>query len=338
MLRLVLNETIKKLLVPGKGILAADESVGTIAKRFLKYKIKNEEEMREAYREVLFSTKGISDYISGVILFDETLRETDSDGRPLREVLASQNIVVGCKVDQGLLPMATSPKEMVTEGLEGLADRLTEYFDLGVRFVKWRSVFKIGNGLPSKLCIKKNAEIFASYALLCQEVGIVPIVEPEVLSDGSHSAEDCFETTEKVLHGVFTALEERKVDLRFILLKPNMIVPGQESLEKMIPEKVANLTVSCLKATVPAQVPGIVFLSGGQSESEACQNLNAIAEHNSMPWAATYSFGRALQNSALEAWAGNSDKIGEAQKVFLKRAHLVSLAQQGKYDKKLEKE
>ena len=337
MVRLVLNETIKKLLVPGKGILAADESVGTIAKRFAKFKIKNEEEMREAYREMLFSSRGIADYISGVILFDETLRETDGEGRPLREVLASQNIVIGCKVDAGLLPMATSSKEMVTKGLEGLADRLTEYFDLGVRFVKWRAVFTVGKNLPSKLCIKKNAEIFASYALLCQEVGIVPIVEPEVLSDGAHSAEECFEATDRVLRGVFAALEARKVDLRFILLKPNMVVPGQESSERMTTEKIANLTVSCLKATVPAQVPGIVFLSGGQSEEEACQNLNAIAQHDTMPWAVTYSFGRALQNSALEAWGGNSERTLGAEGVFLKRARLASLAQRGKYDKSLEK-
>lgn len=337
MVRLVLNETIKKLLVPSKGILAADESVSTIEKRFLKYNIKNDEEMREAYREMLFSTPGISDYISGVILFDETLRETDSSGKPLRELLQSQGIVVGCKIDQGLAPLANSPDEMVTKGLEGLADRLSEYFDLGVRFVKWRAVFKIGKNFPSELCIKKNAELLASYAALSHLAGIVPIVEPEVLSEGAHSSEECFETTQKVLKGVFAALEARAVDLRFILLKPNMIVPGQSSSEKMTSENVANLTVSCLKAVVPKKVPGIVFLSGGQTESEACENLSAIAEQGNLPWSVTYSFGRALQNSALETWGGNSSKVDEAQKVFLNRAHLASLAQQGKYDKTLEK-
>lgn len=338
MVRLILNETIKKLLVPGKGILAADESVGTIAKRFARYKIKNDEEMREAYREVLFSTQGISDYISGVILYDETLRETDSYGHPLRSLLQSQNIVVGCKVDEGLVAMSGSPLEMTTKGLEGLADRLLEYFDLGVRFAKWRAVFTIGKDSPSNLCIRKNAELFASYALLCQQAGIVPIVEPEILGDGDHTDEQCFEATEKVLRGVFTVLEKRKVDARFMLLKPNMIVPGAGSGIKMDPERVANLTVSCLKAVVPSKVPGIVFLSGGQSEEEACLNLNAIAEHRNLPWTVTYSFGRALQNSALEAWRGDSNKIAEAQRIFLRRAHLVSLAQQGKYDRKLEKE
>ncbi len=336
MVRLVLNETIKKLLVPGKGILAADESVGTIAKRFAKYKIKNEEEMREAYRELLFCTKGISDYISGVILYDETLRETDSRGKPLRELLQSQNIVVGCKVDEGLVAMSGSPLEMTTKGLEGLADRLSEYFDLGVRFAKWRAVFTVGKNLPSDLCIMKNAESFASYALLCQQSGIVPIVEPEVLSNGDHSDEQCFEATEKVLRGVFSVLEKRAVDLRFMLLKPNMIVPGAESRMKTTPERVANLTISCLKAVVPKNVPGIVFLSGGQSEAEACLNLNAIAEYKNMPWSITYSFGRALQNSALEAWEGDMAKAAIAQETFLHRAHLVSLSQQAKYDKSLE--
>lgn len=337
MVRLVLNETIKKLLVPGKGILAADESVGTIAKRFAKYKIKNEEEMREAYRELLFSTKGISEYISGVILFEETLRETNSLGKPLREVLQSQNIVVGCKVDEGLIPLPNSPEEMVTKGLEGLADRLTEYYDLGVRFAKWRAAFSIDKNFPSNLCIEKNSEQLASYALLCQQAGIVPIVEPEVLSDGEHSDEECFEATEKVLRGVFATLQKRAVDLRFMLLKPNMIVPGQSSGIKMVPERVANLTISCLKAVVPKTVPGIVFLSGGQSEREACENLNAIATHKNLPWIITYSFGRALQNSALEVWGGNPEKAVAAQEVFLRRAELVSLAQQAKYDKSLEK-
>jgi fructose-bisphosphate aldolase class I len=334
--KLALNSTVQQLLQSGKGILAADESTDSIAKRFAKVGVENVEEMRESYRELLFTTPGISDNITGVILFDETLREAAHDGRPLRSVLRSQNILVGCKVDKGLTPLKKGSIEMQTKGLEGLADRLSDYFELGTSFTKWRAVFTIGKDTPSNLCIKKNAEILATYASITQEVGMVPIVEPEVLASGKHTAEECYEATEKVLKGVFKEMYNRGVDLRFVLLKPNMIIPGLESKEKMDSVKVGNMTVSCLKETVPPEVPGIVFLSGGQSEIEACENLNEIVQHNNLPWKITFSYSRALQNPALDAWAGRSANLREAQKIFAKRAKLASLAQTGKYSRKLE--
>ena len=335
--KLKLNKTVKSILVSGKGILAADESIDSISKRFERYHIKNIEEMREAYREMLFTTPDFSEYISGVILFDEQLRETTSDGRLLRNVLKDQGVIVGCKIDKGLENLTGSKKgEKQTKGLEGLAERMQEYADLGVRFSKWRAVFSIGKGLPTDRCIQKNAELLASYAYIAQEAGIVPIIEPEVLGVGNHSSEDCFEATSRVLKGVFSALEKHQVDLRFIFLKPNMIVPGGESREKMRAEKVGNMTVSCLLENVPKTVPGIVFLSGGQTEKQACANLNAIASHEKLPWVVTYSFGRALQNSTLAYWRGIASRAEGAQKIFLIRAHLASLAQQAKYSSKLE--
>jgi fructose-bisphosphate aldolase class I len=336
--KLKLNKIVKQVLVPGKGILAADESIETIAKRFERFHIKNIEEMREAYREMLFTTPGFSDYISGVILFDEQLRETTSDGRLLRKVLSDEGVVIGCKIDKGLEPLArTRNGEKQTKGLEGLAERMQEYSDLGVKFVKWRAVFSIGKGLPTDRCIQKNAELLAAYAEIAQEANIVPIVEPEVLGTGKHTSEQCYEATYRVLKGVFAALEKRGVDLRFIFLKPNMIVPGEDSKEKMNSAKVGNLTASCLLECVPKSVPGIVFLSGGQTEKEACANMNAVASHEKLPWIVTYSFGRALQNSTLAFWRGMASRADGAQKVFQKRAHLTSLAQQGKYNSKLEK-
>lgn len=333
----VLQQTIKNLLLPGRGILAADESIETIGKRFEKTGISNTEDNREAYREFLFTTPGISQYVSGVILFEETLRESTRDGIPLHAILEEHGIVVGIKVDKGLKSLYCSPQESVTQGIEDLGDRLDEYFKLGARFAKWRAVFRVDNDLPTDSCIEKNAQLFATYAKLCHQFGIVPIVEPEVLSNGKHSQEMCFVVTQKVLKNVFEELKNQKVDLSKILLKPNMIVPGLESDEKMGPKNVAKLTVQCLLSTVPKEVPGIVFLSGGQSEREACQNLNEIAKHKDVPWAITYSFGRALQNSGLEAWARSYGQIPLAQEAFLNRAKLVSLAQKGKYNVKLEK-
>lgn len=328
---LEMDSTIKKLLVSGKGILAADESVETAGKRFEKLGISNTEGMRAAYRELLFSSPGIKEYISGVILFDETLRQSADNGVPLRSLLEAKGVVLGCKIDQGLTPIPGHPDEMMTKGMEGLVDRLADYAGMNVKFVKWRAVFKIDKGLPSKASLKKNAELLAEYAAASQQVGIVPIVEPEVLSDGKHSSERCFEVTEEVHRQVFDELKNKKVDLRFVLLKPNMIVPGSESGEAMRPEQVGNMTVSCLLSTVPKEVPGIVFLSGGQSEAEACENMNAVASHQNLPWVVTYSFGRALQNSTLKIWSGNASNIEAAQKAFLHQASLVSLAQQGKY-------
>lgn len=336
--KLKLGRTVRQILVSGKGILAADESIDTIAKRFERFHIRNVEEMREAYREMLFTSSKFGSYISGVILFDEQLRETTSDGGLLRKVLKDQGVLVGCKIDKGLEPMPRNKHgEVQTKGLEGLAERMQDYADLGVTFVKWRAALQVGKNLPSDRCIQKNADLLASYAHVAQESGIVPIVEPEVLGNGKHSSEQCYESTLRTLKGVFEALERRKVDLRYIFLKPNMIVPGSESKEKMVVEKVANMTVSCLKEAVPKDVPGIVFLSGGQTEKEACANMNAIAEHENLPWVVTYSFGRALQNSTLAKWHGRENRVAEAQKVFQKRAHLTSLAQQGKYSSKLEK-
>ncbi|MFA6105536.1 MAG: class I fructose-bisphosphate aldolase [Patescibacteria group bacterium] len=336
--KLKLNKIVKQILVAGKGILAADESIETIAKRFERYHIRNVEEMREAYREMLFTSPKFSNYISGVILFDEQLRETTSDGRLLRKVLKEQGVLIGCKIDKGLAPMPRNKHgEMQTKGLEGLAERMQDYADLGVTFVKWRAVFSVGKNLPSNRCIQKNGELLATYAKIAQEAGIVPIVEPEVLGTGNHNSDECYESTVRTLRGIFDELVKRGVDLRFIFLKPNMIVPGSESREKIKVEKVANLTVACLKEVVPKIVPGIVFLSGGQTEKEACANMNAIALHEKLPWVVTYSFGRALQNSTLAHWRGIASRAKGAQKVFEKRAHLTSLAQQGKYSSKLEK-
>lgn len=330
-----LGKTIKKILSPGKGILAADESVETIGRRFIAVGEKNTEPNRELYREMLFTTPKISDYISGVILFKETLYEKTS-GDFLRDVLKKKKIVLGAKVDTGLSAFNFSKNEYITKGIEGLHDRLSEFYSLGVRFAKWRAAFSIGEGLPTDRCIEKNGELFATYARECQKAGIVPIIEPEVLSNGSHSLLECFDATRKVQEAIYRILKEAKIDLSTTLLKPNMIVPGLDSNQKVTPEEVANKTVSCLKATVPKEVPGIVFLSGGLSEREACQYLNAIASHRNLPWVVTYSFGRALQNSAMQEW-GVWHRIKKAQTAFLHRAKLTSLSQRGKYSEKLEK-
>lgn len=329
----ILDRTLKQLLVPGKGILAADESVNTIGQRFEKLHVLNSEEKREEYRELLFTIPDLEKYISGVILFEETLQENGSDGAPLPNKLSQHGVVIGCKVDQGL---AEAGDEFTTKGAEGLSDRLKKYYFLGARFAKWRAVVQISKVLPSERVLRKNAELLAIYAKACQEAGIIPIVEPEVLSTGGHTSEQCYSVTEKALGVVFAELERAGVDLRYMILKPNMIVPGSGSGEKMVPEKVGNMTVSVLMSAVPKNVPGIAFLSGGQTEQEACLNLNAIMQHENLPWLVTYSFGRALQNSTLATWAGDPANKKAAQIAFMKRAKLVSMAQQGKYDMKLE--
>lgn len=334
MTQAIFERTLKQLQQKGKGILAADESVSTIGQRFEKLHIFNSEEKRRQYRELLFSTPKIKEYIGGVILFEETLQET-SKGRPLPELLLSQEIVVGCKADQGLLEVGD---EFTTKGLEDLASRLKKYYFLGVRFAKWRAVFQVARGLPSPKVLKKNAEFLALYAKTCLENKIIPIVEPEVLSTGGHSSDECFDTTEKVLRAVFNELEKHQVPTRWIILKPNMVVPGSGSGEKMVPEKVANMTVGCLMSVVPKDVPIVAFLSGGQSEAEACLNMNAIAQHENLPWFLTYSFGRALQNSTMSTWKGNGANTEIAQRAFMHRARLTSLAQQGKYSSELEDE
>lgn len=334
----ILQKTIAQLLQPGKGILAADESTNTISKRFLANNIESTEEERQAYRELLFTTKNIERYISGVILFDETIRQSTSTGQLFCELLQDKGIVVGIKVDFGTKLLPQSKDEPVTLGLEGLSERLEEYFQFGARFAKWRAVFRIGRHAPSERAIAKNAGLLASYAKLCQSAGIVPIVEPEVLMDGNHTSAQAYAATTHVIQQVFKALRKKQVQLDGMLLKPSMIVPGMDSKEKMQPERVGAMTVACYRVAVPEKVPGIVLLSGGQSEVEACANLQAINEFaGQLPWTITYSFGRALQDSALHTWMGLEVNTTKAQAVFLHRAELASKAQRGIYSAKLEK-
>jgi fructose-bisphosphate aldolase class I len=325
-----LNETARALVAPGKGVLAADESSGTIKKRFDSIGCDSTEDRRRAYREMLFTTKGASDFISGVILFDETIRQAASDGRPLPKILEEQGVIPGIKVDKGTTPLATSPNELVTEGLDGLRARLVEYRELGARFAKWRAVINIGNGIPTPLCLDVNAHALARYAALCQEEDIVPIVEPEVLMDGAHSLERCFEVTTDTLAIVFDRLFEQRVDFEGMLLKPNMVVPGKKySGGKATPEQIADATISCFKRTVPAAVPGIVFLSGGQGDEEATENLDAINKKGALPWQVSFSYGRALQAAALSAWKGEDANASAGQAAYLHRAHMNGLARSG---------
>ncbi len=329
-----LSHIVHTLLAPGKGILAADESTTNITKHFTDIGVESTEENRRAYREILFTTPDISQYMSGVIMYDETIRQTTHDGKKFVDVLTEQGIVPGIKVDLGLDSFNDSPIEKMTKGLEGLSDRLREYYMLGARFAKWRAVFSISDSLPSDECIALNADLLAQYALHCLTENIIPIVEPEVLMDGAHTIERCYEVTSRVQIAVFGALQKHGVDLNHILLKPNMIFPGSDFEGQVSVAQVAELTVRCLLNTVPASVPGVVFLSGGQSEEMACETLQAIIERSShAPWHITYSYGRALQHSALRAWSGMPANITAAQKAFAHQAQLVSLAQQGKYSK-----
>ncbi|MBD3310999.1 MAG: fructose-bisphosphate aldolase class I [Candidatus Magasanikbacteria bacterium] len=326
-------ESIAKVLIAShKGILAADESTNTITKRFDVLGIESTEETRRQYREMLFTTAGIENYISGVILFDETIRQETEDGVSFVDVLKEKGIIPGIKVDQGKEAMQSSPEEMITKGLDSLAKRLQEYYKFGARFAKWRAVIKISEKLPTEECIEKNMSDLAQYAKICQENDFVPIVEPEVLRDGSHGIDRCYEVTKKVLEKLFEKLSEAGVDLKGILLKPNMITPGEASEEEMDPEIIAEKTVECFKAVVPEVVPGVVFLSGGQTEAQACENLNAMNKnYTDLPWQLSFSYGRALQNSAMRTWNGKDENVGEAQEVFLNRAKLVSAGREGKY-------
>jgi fructose-bisphosphate aldolase class I len=334
----VLNETARALVAPGKGILAADESSGTIKKRFDSIGCDSTEDRRRAYREMLFTTAGAAKHVSGVILFDETIRQNASDGRPLAKILESEGVIPGIKVDKGAVKLAKSPDELVTDGLDGLRERLVEYRELGARFAKWRAVITIGAHIPSRLCIDLNAHALARYAALCQEEGIVPIVEPEVLMDGDHSLERCYEVTTNTLHSVFDALYEQRVDLRGILLKPNMVLPGNKHASSpATPETVADATLACFVRTVPAAVPGIVFLSGGQGDEEATANLNAINAKGPHPWALSFSYGRALQAASLKAWKGADANMAAGQAAYLHRAEMNGLAAAGTYSADLEK-
>lgn len=334
--RAELAKTANAIATPGKGILAADESTGTIGKRFDKIKVENNEENRRAYRELLFTSGAeMSQYISGVIMFEETLYQKTSDGKLFTEVLKEQGIITGIKVDKGLTNIPGTDEESATLGLDGLDKRCQDYYKAGARFAKWRAVIKISDTLPSQCGIQEVAHGLARYAAICQNNGLVPIVEPECLMDGTHSIERCAKVTEKVLAAVYKALNDQNVWLEGTLLKPNMVTPGHSSptFKTTSPEQVAHATVTVLQRTVPVAVPGITFLSGGHSEEEATLNINAMNRYNTKkPWSLTFSFGRALQASTLEAWKGSKDNVAEAKKVFLVRAKANSEAQLGKYN------
>jgi len=318
------------LVQKGKGILAADESYETIGKRFESIGIENSEENRRKYRELLFTAPRMEEYISGVILFEETLAQSTSDGRSFSEVLKEKKVAVGIKVDQGKVPLESSPGEYVTVGLDDLPERLERYKAAGAMFAKWRGVIQIGEEYPTDEDIRVDAERLADYAKMCQDAGVLPIVEPEVLMDGNHSIERCYEVTELVLSYVFDFLDKKFVDLEAILLKPNMVHPGKNSAQMVDANKIAEMTLDCFRKHVPGEVPGIVFLSGGQSEDEAVQNLQAInALAGDHTWKLSYSFGRALQNSALNTWAGMDANIAAAQAAFLQQAERVSKASLG---------
>ncbi|GMH09957.1 hypothetical protein Nepgr_011798 [Nepenthes gracilis] len=316
---------------PGKGILAADESTGTIGKRLASINVENVESNRRAFRELLFTTPGAFDYLSGVILFEETLHQTTASGKPFVEVLKEGGVLPGIKVDKGTVELPGTNGETTTQGLDGLAERCQQYYAAGARFAKWRAVLKIGPNEPSQLAINENANGLARYAIICQDNGLVPIVEPEILVDGPHNIDRCADVTERVLAACYKALNDHHVLLEGTLLKPNMVTPGSEQ-EKAPPEAVAEYTVRALQRTVPAAVPAIVFLSGGQSEEEATLNLNAMNKlQTKMPWTVTFSFGRALQQSTLKAWAGEEENIPKAQAVFLARCKANSEATLGEY-------
>ena len=334
-----LNEVACGMVAPGKGILAADESTPTIGKRFDLIDTKSTEKSRNAYRDLLFSSKGIEKYISGVIMYDETLRQSSFDGEtPYPEYLSEMGIIPGIKVDMGAKPLAGFPGETVTEGLDGLRQRLEEYRSLGARFTKWRAVINIGEDIPSFTSVNTNAHALARYAALCQEADLVPIVEPEILMDGDHNIEDSFEVTELVLSSVFAELYAQSVELEEMVLKPNMVLSGYGSADQADVNTVAEMTLDCLKRTVPAAVPGIAFLSGGQSNELATAHLNGMntLAGNRKPWNLTFSYGRALQQPALKAWGGNDENISAGQNAFMKRAKLNGLASTGAYSEDME--
>ena len=334
-----LAKTIAELTVSGKGILAADESVGTIANRLQAVNVAGTEDARRDYRELLFSTPNLRDFISGVILFEGTLKQKSAAGVPLPELLKAQGIVPGIKVDKGTVPLSEFPGETVTQGLDGLAQRLSEYKQMGARFAKWRAVIHIGTGIPTPQAIASNAHALARYAAICQEQGVVAIVEPEVLMDGDHTLATSAHVTEEVLHAVFHALHQQRVALEYMILKPNMVVPGSACAEQATPQEVAQATLICLRRTVPAAVPGIAFLSGGQSEITATTNLHALnATAEKQPWVLSFSYGRALQASVLQTWRGEVANKSAAQQELYKRARLNSAATLGQYSAALENE
>jgi fructose-bisphosphate aldolase class I len=336
-----MNKTLESvaatLVADGKGILAADESVATLSRRFDALGIESTEQSRRAYREMLFTTPGAAEFVSGAILYDETIRQKSSDGTPLADVLSSQGIIPGIKVDTGAEPLAGFPEETVTEGLDGLRDRLAEYHAMGARFAKWRAVIRISDILPSRACVSANAHALARYAAFCQEQDVVPIVEPEVLMNGAHTIERCEEITGAVLHAVFHALFEQGVSLESMLLKPSMVIAGKDCSRQASVQEVATATLRCLRRHVPAAVPGIVFLSGGQKDKLATDHLNAINRlPGPKPWKLSFSYGRALQDAALEAWHGRDEDVKAGQQAFYHRARCNGAATRGEYTDQME--
>ena len=333
-----LETTARALVAEGKGILAADESHGTIKKRFDSIGVESSEENRRAYRNLLFSTEGAEEYISGVILFDETIRQSGGDGTPFPKLLDSKGIIPGIKVDKGAKPLALAPDETITEGLDGLRARLEEYRRLGARFAKWRATYSIGDGRPSEYCVWTNANALARYAALCQEAGLVPIVEPEVLMDGGHTIEESAKATGRVLQAVYVELHDQRVEFRETLLKPNMVLSGYDASNRASVDEVADATLEVFYRHVPAAVPGIVFLSGGQTDEDATAHLNAMNKRGPHPWQLSFSYGRALQAPALKAWAGKLENVEAAQRAYYHRAKLNGAARTGMYAPEMEKE
>ena len=332
-----LNEIAKKMCAKGKGILAADESTGTIAKRFKSINVENLEKNRLNFRQSLFDSSAMREFIGGVILFDETIRQKTTLGLTIPELISKHGAIPGIKVDKGAKPLAGSDSETITEGLDGLRERLKEYYDLGARFTKWRAVYKITEKFPSSQSIKSNAHALARYAALVQEAKMVPIIEPEVLMDGSHNIDKCYAVTTDVLNECYNELEVHKIDLKGTVLKPNMIVPGTECKDKISSDEIAKKTLDCLKKNVPAEVPGIAFLSGGQSEIESSKNLNAINKINDTSFLITFSYGRGLQASALKEFGKNQNNIINIQKAFNHRAKMNGLSSKGEWSEALEK-
>jgi fructose-bisphosphate aldolase, class I len=336
MSRQELEAVAQAMVAKGKGILAADESMGTIKRRFDSIKIESNENNRRAYRELLFTTPGLEEAISGVILFDETIRTAASDGTPFPQVLSKKGIIPGIKVDKGPVDIPGFPGEVVTEGLDGLRARVKEYKEFGAKFAKWRAVITIGDGIPTYNCLEANAHALARYAALCQEGGLVPIVEPEVLLDGNHTIERCEEATEAALRITFSTLMRHRVHLEGMILKPSMVVSGKDNPRQAGVEEVAERTIRCLKRTVPAAVPGVAFLSGGQSAVSATEHLNAMNKLGPHPWQVSFSYARALQDPAIKAWKGESANVATAQKIFYHRAKMNGAARRGSYTKELE--
>jgi fructose-bisphosphate aldolase, class I len=333
-----LHTTARALVAEGKGILAADESDSTIKKRFDTIGVEATEENRRAYRDMLFTTDDVEEFISGVILFDETIRQSSSDGTPFPKLLESKGIIPGIKVDKGAKPLALTDGETVTEGLDGLRGRLEEYRSLGARFAKWRATYSIADDKPSEYCIWTNAHALARYAALSQEAGLVPIVEPEVLMDGTHTIERAYHVTSRVLGAVYTELFDQRIDVEGTLLKPNMVLSGYDATDRAGPDDVADWTLKCFYKHVPAAVPGIVFLSGGQSDEDATVHLNAMNRRGPHPWQLSFSYGRALQAPSLKAWVGKAENVEAAQQAYYHRAKMNGAARTGMYAPEMERE